>query len=93
MRGDLRPAAVDDDHPQARVAQKDHVGSERLAQRRVLHRVPAILDHDGGAVEARQPGQCLDEHLGLGQGGMAPHERRRPAWGGCGAHVEYAEFS
>ena len=32
----------------------------------VDHRVAAVLDHDGVAVEPGQPGQRLDQRVGLG---------------------------
>ena len=51
--------------PQPGVAQEDDVLGERRAQRLVGHRVAAVLDHDGRAVEALQPGQRLDQRRGL----------------------------
>ena len=43
---DLRAAAVHDDDPDAGVAQEDDVLGERLLQRRLGHRVAAVLDDD-----------------------------------------------
>ena len=86
VRGDLRAAAVHDDRLEPDVAEEDHVLGEGALQRRVGHRVPAVLEHDDGAVEALQPGQRLDERGRLGQRGRAVGR------GGDG-HVEYAEFS
>ena len=60
-RGDLRAAAVHDDRLDAGVAQEHHVGGERPLQLGVDHRVAAVLDDDGGAVEPLQPRQRLDE--------------------------------
>src|SRR5689334_24705096 len=52
------------DGPQPRVPQEHHVLRERFAQRIVGHRVAAVLDHDGLAMEPVQPGQRLrsEEH-------------------------------
>ncbi len=93
MSSDLWPAPVDHDHPKARVPQEHDIRGERLAQRRVAHRMAAIFDHDGGTVETRQPGQRLDQHRGLGQCGMPPGQCRGPIRRRCSGHVEYAEFS
>ena len=82
-RGDLRAAAVHDDRPQAGVPQEHHVLGERRAQRVVGHRVAAVLDDDGAAVEPLEPGQRLDQHRAFGSA----------AWLRAAAHVEYAEFS
>ncbi|MDF2710547.1 MAG: hypothetical protein K0R62_6199 [Nonomuraea muscovyensis] len=77
---DLGPAAVHDDRAQAGVAQEDDVLGEALLEGLLGHRVAAVLDDDGRAVEAGQPGQRLDEGAGLGVRAV-------------GSHDEYAEFS
>ena len=78
---DLRAAAVHDDDLDPGVAQEDDVLGERVAQRVVGHRVAAVLDDDGPAVEPLEPRQRLDER---GRLVLAV------SWSG---HVEYAEFS
>src|SRR5690606_42064988 len=67
-RRDLRAAAVDDDGPDADVVQEDHVGGEGGLEFGVDHRVAAVFDDDGAACEPLQPGQGLDERLGLAEG-------------------------
>ena len=85
VRADLRAAAVHDDRAQARVPEEHDVLREGRAERVVGHRVAAVLDHDGLAVEPLQPRQRLDQRGGLGE---------RAGHGLCQlAHVEYAEFS
>src|SRR5665647_1140407 len=87
-RGDLRPAAVHDHRVQAHLAQEDHVLRERPPEVVVDHGIPAVLDNEQRAGEALQPGQCLDQHLGLlGRGELAGLDRL------VLAHVEYALFS
>jgi hypothetical protein len=74
---------VHDDRPEAGVVQEDDVLGERGLERLVHHGVAAELDDDGLAAVAGQPGQGLDEDLGLGQGGVFPRR----------AHELYALFS
>ncbi len=64
--GNLRPAAVNHDRAQPRVAQEHHILGEAVAQRLVGHRVAAVLDDHRLAVEPVQPGQGLDQRRGLG---------------------------
>ena len=68
LRADLRAAAVHHDRAQPGVAQEHHVLGEGLPERLVGHRVAAVLDHDGLAVEPVQPGQRLDQRGRLGRG-------------------------
>ena len=91
VAGDLRAAAVHDDRAQAGVLQEHQVLREPGAQLLGGHRVAAVLDHHGLAVEAVEPGQRLDQRARLRGGG-------RPAGGVLALldddrHVEYAEFS
>ena len=53
------------DRPQTDVAQVDHVLREGALQLLVHHRVTAELHHDDAVVEGLQPGQRLDQRLGL----------------------------
>ncbi len=69
---DLRAAAVDHDGPQAGVPQEHDVLRESGLQFVVDHGVAAELDDDGLAVVAGEPGQRLDEDLGLGERGVLP---------------------
>jgi hypothetical protein len=71
---------VHDHRLEPRVPQEDDVFGELLAQVLLGHRVAAVFDDDGRPVEAGQPGQCLDQCVGLDQGVGGPHD-------------EYAEFS
>src|SRR5690606_12617493 len=93
-RGDLRAAAVDDDRLQPRQSQEHHVLCERGLQLVVDHRVAAVLDHDGRAVEALQPRQRLDEYACFfGRGGQ-PRVGGDGVFGGfVDGHEEYALFS
>jgi len=77
--------AVYDYRAQPSVTQEHQVLREGQAQRLVGHRVPAVLDHHGLAVEPVQPGQRLDQRGRLGRGVLDPAIGQR--------HVEYAEFS
>ena len=52
--GDLRAAAVDDDRVHADVAHEHDVLREEVGERRVFHRVAAVLDHDASC--PRTPG-------------------------------------
>src|SRR5579875_1631278 len=81
MGVDLRAAAVHHHDPDSGVAQEDHVFGERLAQRLLSHRVPAVLHHHRAVVEALEPRKRLDQRARC----------RLPVFGA--AHVEYAEFS
>ena len=56
---DLRTATMDHDRAQACVAQEDDVGRERCGERRIGHRVTAVLHHDRAAVEASEVRQRL----------------------------------
>ena len=67
---DLRAAAVHDDGLEPGVAQEDDVLGEGGLQLLVDHGVAAELDDDGLAVVPGQPGQRLDEDLGLGERGV-----------------------
>ncbi|CAM5620460.1 hypothetical protein SGLAM104S_03109 [Streptomyces glaucescens] len=67
---DLRAPAVHDDRLEAGVVQEDHVLGEGRLQLLVDHGVAAELDDDGPAVVPDQPGQRLDEDLGLGERGV-----------------------
>jgi len=89
--GDLRPAAMDDDRAQPGVAQESHVLREPDAQVLLGHRVAAVLDHHGLAVEPAEPRQRLDQRGGLDGGGGAAGLVH--ALFGDDRHVEYAEFS
>lgn len=86
---DLRAAAVHDHGLEAGVPQEDDVLGEGGLEVFVDHGVAAELDDDGLAVVPGQPGQRLDEDLGLGERGVLPR--------GCVArsvaHEEYALFS
>jgi hypothetical protein len=73
---------VDHDRLEAGLAQKDDVLREGALEVLVDHGVAAELDDDGPAVVPGQPGQRLDEDLGLRQCGVL-----------TGAHEEYALFS
>jgi hypothetical protein len=89
--GDLRAAAVHDDRAEPGVPQEDQVLGEPGPQLVGRHRVAAVFDHHGLAVELIQPRQRLDQRGRLGGG-------RGPAGGVLAAgdhdrHVEYAEFS
>ena len=81
---DLRAAAVHDDRLEPGLAQEDDVLGEGGLQVLVDHGVAAELDDDGLAVVPGQPGQRLDEDLGLGERGVLPRGS---------AHEEYALFS
>lgn len=80
---DLGAAAVHDDGLETGVVQEHDVLGEGGLQVLVDHGVAAELDDDRLAVVPDQPGQRLDEDLGLGQGGVFAG----------GAHDEYALFS
>src|SRR6202042_245585 len=89
--GHLRAAAVHDHRAEPGAPQEHQVLGEPGPQLVGRHRVPAVLDHHGLAVELIQPRQRLDQRGRLGGGGG-------PAGGVLAAgdhdrHVEYAEFS
>lgn len=86
---DLRAAAVHDDGLEAGVAEEHDVLGEGGLEVLVDHGVAAELDDDGLAVVPGQPGQRLDEDLGLGERGVLP----RGSVAHCVAHEEYALFS
>ncbi|MGX1268852.1 hypothetical protein RKD18_002046 [Streptomyces phaeoluteigriseus] len=77
------PPAVHDDGLEAGVVQEHDVLGEGGFQVLVDHGVAAELDDDRLAVVPGEPGQRLDEDLGLGQRGVLAG----------GAHDEYALFS
>ncbi|MPN37413.1 hypothetical protein SDC9_184930 [bioreactor metagenome] len=60
-RGDLRPTAVDHHRIHADRAQEDDVGGKGLHELVVDHGVAAVLDHDGLADIALQPGQRFNQ--------------------------------
>lgn len=82
LGADLRAAAVDHDRLEARLPQEDDILREGRLQVLVDHGVAAELDDDGLSVVPGQPGQRLDEDLGLRQRGVL-----------TGTHEEYALFS
>ena len=86
VAGDLRAAAVHDHRAQPGVPQEHQVLGEPGAQLLGGHRVPAVLDHHGLAVEPVEPGQRLDQRARLGGGG-------RPAGGvlAAGDHDRHVE--
>src|SRR5262249_48432334 len=84
VRGDLRAAPVHHDGAEPCVPQEHHVMGEGAAQRVVGHRVPAVLDHHGLAVEPAQPRQRLDEDRRLG--GAIPGGRPPGPPAGPGGH-------
>ena len=67
-RRDLRAAAVDDDRPQPGIPEEDDVLGEGGLEGVVDHGVAAVLDDDEGAAEPLEPGQRLDQGLGLALG-------------------------
>ena len=75
-RADLRAAAVDDDRPQPGIPQEDDVLGEGGLEGVVGHGVAAVLDDDERAAEALEPGQRLDQGLGLGLGDARSRRRR-----------------
>ena len=87
---DLRPAAVDDDRVHADQLQQHDVLGEVLLQRRVGHRVAAVLDDDRLAVElagcraAPGPGSrpCRAARRATGRGRVAAERQReaRRSW-------------
>ena len=66
VAGYLRAAAVHHDRVQPDVLQQHHVARELLAQRLVLHRRAAVLDHDRAAVELPDVGQRLQQRADVG---------------------------
>jgi hypothetical protein len=87
---------VHDDGPQADLAQEHHVLREGALEVVVDHGVAAVLDDDERPREPLQPGQRLDEDLGL----LVREQVRADVevvvvGGGAGrlAHEEYALFS
>jgi hypothetical protein len=91
-RVDLRTAPVHHDGTQAHLPQEDHVLRERAFEVLVDHRVPAVLHDDERAGEALQPGQGLDEDLGLLVGAQVGAGVEHEVLALVG-HVEYALFS
>src|SRR6185312_17492715 len=84
--GDLRTAAVHDDGPQPGALEEHQVLRETGAQVLGRHRVTAVLDHHGLAVEAVEPGQRLDQRARLRGGGRPA--RGVLAFGDNDRHVE-----
>ncbi len=66
---DLRPAAVHDDDVEADQLEQHDVAREALLQVLVGHRVAAVLDDDGLAVETLDVGQGFGQDGGLDVGG------------------------
>ena len=95
LGADLRATAVHHDRLEAGVPQEDDVLGEGRFQLLVDHGVAAELDDDGLAVVPDQPGQRLDEDLGLRERGVLPGRALgRRGRGVLGvAHDEYALFS
>ena len=79
---DLRAAAVHHDRVDADVVEEHDVLRESAAELVVDHGVAAVLDHHGGAGEALDPRQCLDQRGGLVLG--VGHGRR---FAGLGVHA------
>ncbi|SCD94079.1 hypothetical protein GA0115246_1082712 [Streptomyces sp. SolWspMP-sol7th] len=100
LGADLRAAAVHDDGAEPGVPQEDDVLREGGLQPLVDHGVAAELDDDGLALVAGDPGEGLDQGLGLGEGGVLAgrtggrlgHNTRLALVAGL-AHEEYALFS
>ena len=63
--GDLRAAAVHDDRVHADEPHQHDVGREQLRELVVLHRVAAVLDHDGLARELADVRQRVGEDVRL----------------------------
>ena len=59
--GDLRAATVHDDRVHAHEPHEHDVLREQVGERRVVHRVAAVLDHDGPAGELADVRQRLGE--------------------------------
>ena len=59
---DLGPAAVHDHRVHADALQEHDVAGEASGQVVLHHRVPAVLDDEGGAGEALDVGERLGEH-------------------------------
>ena len=64
-RVDLRATPVHDDGVDTHVVQEDDVLGEGAAEFLVDHGIAAVLDHHGGAGEALDPRQRLDQCRGL----------------------------
>jgi hypothetical protein len=62
---DLWPPAMNDHRVQADVLEQYDVLRESLLERRVRHRVAAVLDDDRLAPKCSDVGQCLDEDARL----------------------------
>ena len=62
VRADCGSAAMDDHGVQAHVLEQHDVARELLAQRRIGHGRPAVLDDDCLAVELPDVRQCLQQH-------------------------------
>ena len=93
-RRDLRAAAVHHDHPDPAQAEEDDVVGEGGLELVVDHRVAAVLDDDGAAVELLQPRQRLDQGAGAVEGiedARVPDACSCSSW--FAAHVEYSAFS
>ena len=66
---DLRTAAMDDDDVESDQLEQDDIAREALLEMIVGHRVAAVLDDDGLAVEALDVGERFGENGGLDAGG------------------------
>ncbi len=78
VAGDLGAAAVHDDRVQADVLEQHDVACELLAQRRVLHRRPAVLDNHGLAVELADVRERLEQCAYVTHGCHIPSGATRP---------------
>ncbi len=89
---DLRAAAVHHHRVHADELEQHHVFREVLLQRRIGHRIAAVLDHDGLAVELADVGQGLGQDLGLVAGGDVGQDRgqrgARGSWQGLSGNGE-----
>jgi hypothetical protein len=66
---DLRTAAVDHHHVHSDELEENHVARETLLEVLIGHRIAAILDDDGLAVETFDVRECLGENGSFVGGG------------------------
>ena len=103
---DLRAAAVDDDDVEADQFKQHDIAGEAGFQVLVGHRIAAVLDDDGLAVETLDVGQGFGEDSGLDAGGEvfdahggllmeSPRivQRKRPERGSGLCNVDDADYS
>ena len=103
---DLRAATVDDDDIEADQFEQDDIACEAAFQMLVGHRVAAVFDDDGLAVETLDVGQGFGEDCGLDAGGKvfdahgvlrkeSPRivQRKRPERGSGLCNVDDADYS